>query len=211
MSNTTFTKVFRLKVFFSKSINRYRLLCEDLLKHFPKEEEEIYKKLEDATKSIKEVTMYCNSKQKEIENLQKMNEISIKLGIKDLVLPSRTFVKHDEREGVLRIRDKTGGTIAVYSLYLFTDLLVCVSQKQTIGTKIFQIPLAPLSSNDVIRIEDLKSFENGIEIYNSNCQPLKLIFPDNERKEEWLNLLMDQISQKRNSIILSNFNINENN
>eukprot|EP01080_Neovahlkampfia_damariscottae_P010452 gene10452-2974_t len=154
---------------------RYRLLCEDLLKHFPKQEEELYKKLEDATKSIKEVTMYCNSKQKEIENLQKMNEISMTLGIKDLVLPSRSFVKHDDREGVLRIRDKTGGTISVVSLYLFTDLFICVSLKQTIGTKIFQIPLAPYSSNDVIRIEDLKSFENGIEIYNSTCQPLKLM------------------------------------
>jgi hypothetical protein len=176
-----------------------------LLKHFPTDQSGVYKKLQDATAAIKEVTMYCNSKQKEIENLQKCNELSSRLGIKDLTQPHRTFVKQDEKEGILRVRDKTGGTISVTGLYLFTDLFVCVSFKQTIGTKIFQIPLAPSSSLDVIRIEDLKSYENAFEIYNSNVQPLKLIFPSPERKNEWIDALMEQISQKRNSIILSDF------
>lgn len=63
-------------------VPRYRLMLEELLKNTHTELTTLYEKTKRARDSICSVAEYCNEKQREIENLEKLTQIQTKLGLK---------------------------------------------------------------------------------------------------------------------------------
>jgi hypothetical protein len=175
-------------------------------------EKEIYTNLEKATEAIKEVAQYVNSKKQEFENLSKMTQIQAKLGMKDLVIPSRTFIKSEERaDKIKRIRDKDNSLTNVKSLYLFSDLIICIAERKNIGVKMLKIPLQSTSkdkkkndSNPIyITKLDKDSLYNGFKVVNINHPPsLDIVCEDEKTQDEWIKLISEQIEIKRDSIAI---------
>lgn len=168
---------------------RYKLLLEDLFKNNSNNDY-----IKEAYQKIKEITLYCNSKQTEIENSYKMSSLQSKLAIQDLVQPHRSLIKFDEKLGnIKRKREKNQSKIDVISLYLFSDLLICVSKKLTIGSKLFQIPLIDDCSIICKEIDE----EYGFMIHNEKYPILILYSKD---YKDWIENILFIIEKGKNSI-----------
>jgi hypothetical protein len=125
-------------------IPRYRLLLESLIKVDDEQRsEEDTNRLNMAQESIKEVAEYCNEKEREIESMAKMYELSRELGKKDLIKPGRILLLETQKLEYEQSNGRTGHC----NIFLFNDILVI--QKKSKVKK----PREVLLDKDIMAIE----------------------------------------------------------
>ena len=120
---------------------RYKMLLEDLYKKL--DNESAKEKLKIAITEVSEVAIYCNNKQTEYEQMTRLIELShtittikvkkIKFILKikkDLIQPSRKFIKEDET-----IQQCDSSKKHFVHLILFNDLLVFIRKQSMLGVK----------------------------------------------------------------------------
>jgi hypothetical protein len=123
---------------------RYRLLLEDLIKTVPRGND--YNNLVKATELIRQVTNFCNEKEREFERQARFLMIRREIKYPELK-PSRRYVGEEVGKGISCtdgpiIPNKPLPTIVPCDIYLFNDILV-VRKKSTafFSTGILQIGL----------------------------------------------------------------------
>lgn len=134
-----------------------------MLKHTPTTSP-TFETMKQAAESIAKVADFCNTKVQEIEQNERMAELQRKLKLKvciysfniltnveNLIIPTRRLIRESEVEGDFsRIRGKNKEMIVpIKGLYLFSDLLVCVTKRKKIGIKIIQVPLKSNQGNPI--------------------------------------------------------------
>src|SRR5690606_19846231 len=81
-------------------------------------------------------------------------------------------------------------------VYLFSDLIICVSHRKKMGKKTVAVSLT--SENDHVHVNSLPDYENGIMIANyDDSTLLQLIFPDETQQKEWLEEIQKLVNIKR--------------
>jgi hypothetical protein len=157
---------------------RYKLLIEDLEKKTSDDNVDVLKKVQMAKIAISEIVLYCNNKQKEINNSKKASELMRKLETgneKSLKIKhSETLIdQHLEIGFQLKYNEKI---IEIAELYLFTDFIVFLSQ-----------------SKDQIRIQKneifILHFENEEILMTSEESNFYLIIKDEELRKKWVDIL----------------------
>jgi hypothetical protein len=114
-----------------------------------------------------------------------MSQIQKKLGLKDLITPSRTLVKYEEKPDIFKSIRYKDEYMNVKSLYLFSDMLICEVDKGGI-----KIPLQAASNDKILKnCTSVTSFtiDNlnvGIKIINLNYNTPLEIIAVNEKSQD---------------------------
>ena len=99
---------------------RYKMLFEAIVEKSNSDNQEKNKMLQKALQSVRNAAAYCNQKDTEYENLNKMIELSLDLNKRDLIQPSRKLIM----EGKDVSYEQSNKNFGNCNLYLFNDLLV---------------------------------------------------------------------------------------
>ncbi|KAL0483795.1 RacGEF [Acrasis kona] len=108
-------------------IPRYQLLLDSLVKADALRSQSDMNRLQAALDMIKEVAEYCNEKERELESMNKMFELSKALHNKELIKPGRILMLENLNMQYEQRNSKCGAC----NLYLFNDLMV-IQKKSSI-------------------------------------------------------------------------------
>lgn len=172
-------------------IPRYLLLLNDLLKA-TKPDHCDYTDLKSGIAQMQTLADNINSAIKQAEKLNQVLQIQEKLGMKDLVEPSRVFV----RTGVLQLCHLDNSSmfkkdVANYWFYLFNDLLVWAERTGDSYRFRGRVSLVGMRLKD---ISDITVLQNAFHLISPD-RTLTISAPTKKEKAVWMEQIQDCITR----------------